>query len=413
MRVNFILFVAVIVSGCVSQLDPIVYPDIDGEWSNVSAISFETRQQDIITGTYIVDKGQTHFGGEVAVRFDGDRITMYAVRNVTFVFGYGGIVNSSAYFVATWRAITGPLAGRLELRVPSNEGGQELLDSKGAGKGLVLLGHLTTNGVQQEIRLVKKGALKSRIRGFQIIAHRGGGRNSERLGRSENSIPMILLASRLGATGIEIDVQMTKDRIPIVFHDDTFTARTVPSPYVIGSVENYTLAQMRVAAILVNGEQIPTLREVLLAVIDRTNLSLVWLDVKQPLVVDSILAIQMEMIEYAATKRRNIRIFFGIYDEDVLRAYEKSPLVGKTPILSELSVEETRRIQAGVWAPRFTLGIQQDIVKEMQREGREVYVWTLDDESFIRQYLQADVFDGVLTNYPSLLAAIFYTQAGP
>jgi glycerophosphoryl diester phosphodiesterase len=221
---------------------------------------------------------------------------------------------------------------------------------------------------------------------------------------------MMMLASLLGATGIEIDIHMTKERIPIVFHDPTFTGRTVPSPYVIGNVENFTLAQMRIAARLVNGESIPTLREALKAVIDSTTLSLVWLDNKAPQVVDSVIVIQQEMLDYAKKQGRDIRILFGIPADDILQAYLKSPLKGTVPVLCELDVTTVREVDAEVWAPRFTAGTQEELVGEMQKEGREVYVWTLDDEAFIRQFLQADVFDGILTNYPTLLAALFYTK---
>jgi glycerophosphoryl diester phosphodiesterase len=45
---------------------------------------------------------------------------------------------------------------------------------------------------------------------FQILAHRGGGRNSDYLGVSENSIEMIDIAERFGSTGIEIDARLQK-----------------------------------------------------------------------------------------------------------------------------------------------------------------------------------------------------------
>jgi glycerophosphoryl diester phosphodiesterase len=221
---------------------------------------------------------------------------------------------------------------------------------------------------------------------------------------------MMLLASSLGATGIEIDVHATKDGVPIVFHDPTFTARTVPSPYMIGDVNNYSLSQMRIAARLVYGEQIPTLREALSAVIDSTELTLVWLDVKNASVVDSILQIQREMIDYGTRKGRKLQILFGIPSSDILQAYEASPFVGSVPVLCELDPTTARRIKAAVWAPRFTLGTQETIVRELQRDGCDVYVWTLDDAAFIRRYIAADLFDGVLTNYPTLLAWGFYTR---
>lgn len=410
MRHVVAIFISLFTLSCVSELQPVVFPSIDYVAELANATPLDGTRRAIVGGVYLVEEGKGRLGDTVAVRFDGLRFTIYAVRNVTFVGGAGGAQGDSAIFIGTWRAVTGPEAGRLDLVAPADEGGKELVEGKGSGKGLVLQGKLQLAASSENIRLKKLGQIKGRLRGFQIIAHRGGGRNSERLGRSENSIPMMLLASVLGSTGIEIDIHMTKERIPIVFHDPTFTARTVPSPYVIGNVENYTLTQMRVAARLVNGETIPTLREALKAVIDSTLLTLVWLDNKAPLVVDSVILIQKEMQDYAKTRGRDVRILFGIPADDILTAYENSPLKGTVPVLCELDVDVVRRVNAEVWAPRFTAGTQDALVAEMQKEGRQVYVWTLDDEDFIRRFLQADVFDGVLTNYPTLLAAIFYTS---
>lgn len=337
---------------------------------------------------------------------------MYSVRNVAFVSGYLGLRDSTARMLATYRSVTGSQVGRIDMSAVSNDGFKDVGKGAGQGKDLTLQGTLQVDGKTVPVKLVKKGMINTRIRGFQIIAHRGGGRNSERLGYSENSIEMMRFASWLGATAIEIDVMRTKDSIPIIFHDPTFTARTVKSPYIIGPVENYTLAQMRAATTLTNGEKIPTLREALKTVIDSTMLSMVWLDVKAYKVMDSIIAIANEMNNYAQSlgKKNKLQILVGIPDEDVLKAYRESPLKGSVPVLCELGVDVTRELNAAVWAPRFTAGLQEELVKQMQSEGRQVYVWTLDDEAFMRKFLDADLFDGVLTNYPTMLAAIFYTK---
>ncbi len=51
---------------------------------------------------------------------------------------------------------------------------------------------------------------------FDILAHRGGGRNSDYLGVSENSIEMINIAERFGTTGVEIDARLSKDGVPFI-----------------------------------------------------------------------------------------------------------------------------------------------------------------------------------------------------
>ncbi|NLC83934.1 MAG: glycerophosphodiester phosphodiesterase, partial [Ruminococcaceae bacterium] len=48
----------------------------------------------------------------------------------------------------------------------------------------------------------------------KIWAHRGAS-----LKAPENSLPAFALAVELGADGIELDVQLSKDGVPVVFHD--------------------------------------------------------------------------------------------------------------------------------------------------------------------------------------------------
>lgn len=407
---RLLILIALAVAGCVSSLDPVVYPDIDAEWAAYGGKLFTGKQKDIISGSYLVEAGSEYLGDTLAIRYDGDRIAMYSVRNVVFVTGYFGMRDTSSRLIASYRAISGSQVGRLDMSALSNDGFKDVGKGSGQGQDLTLEGTLLVNGLNVPVKLVKKGPINTRIRGFQIIAHRGGGRNSERLGYSENSVEMMRFASWLGATAIEIDVMSTKDSIPIIFHDPTFTQRTVQSPYIIGPVSNYTLAQMRAATRLINGEQIPTLREVLQTVIDSTNLSLVWLDVKAPKLMDSIISIAQQMNVYAQGRRNKLQIMVGIPDEEVFKQYLASPLRGSVPVLCELDVEAARQANAAVWAPRFTAGLQVDLVKQMQSEGRQVFVWTLDDEAFMRKFLDADVFDGILTNYPTMLAAIFYNK---
>jgi glycerophosphoryl diester phosphodiesterase len=46
----------------------------------------------------------------------------------------------------------------------------------------------------------------------------------------------------------------------------------------------------------------------------------------------------------------------------------------------------------------------------MQAEGRKVICWTIDVPAFIRQYINEGEFDGLLTNYPSLVTYYHYIR---
>lgn len=411
---------AVVVSACVADLEPVSLPAVDYTTELQGMQSFDSTARRLLTGVYKRNEGTTRFGDRIAVAYDGQVVTMYTVRGVAFFALRGGIVNDSVKLVGIWRGVQGSETGIVRLSIRPSEGGREIAEGRGNGMGLILRGEITTSSGGREVYVVEKiDATNLRQLDFEIIAHRGGGRNSERLGVSENSIPMVMLAGRLGSTAIEVDIQRTRDGEPIVFHDPTFTARTVPSPYVIGAVDNYTLRQLKAVARLVHGEVIPTLDEMLDVVVDSTELRLVWLDVKAPSVMDAIITARARAVERARQRGRDIDILIGIPDDATFSAVKNSalyssletdPQSGTLPILCELGVDRVREINARVWAPRFTAGLQSSLVAEMKREKRRCFVWTVDDQNFISDFVSNGDFDGILTNYPTLLAAMFYTS---
>lgn len=414
-----IALVGLILSSCVAELEPVLTPNVNTDSVLAITTTIDSSSRSIVSGVYVVDSPSRRFGDTVAVQCRGSVVTIFTVKGAVYFAMQGGLRDDSVLLLGYWRGVQGPQAGSAHLTVRPDEGGADLARGKGNGKGMVFRGFINVpeSGSPEELVLRKVEKEFERLRGFQIIAHRGGGRNSERLGASENTLELVLLAPFFGATGIEIDIQSTKDNVPIVFHDPTFTSRTVRSPYLIGNVSNYTYKNLQTLARLIYGERIPTLEEALTTVIDRTELSFVWLDVKAVHLTDSIIGIQRRALEYARFKGRNVQILFGIADDDALNAYRRSPLKGSVPglkgtvsVLCELDVQIVRELNAQVWAPRFTLGIQKDLVNQMQKEGRDVYVWTLDDPVFMLDYLREGDFDGILTNYPTLLAAIFRTR---
>jgi len=55
----------------------------------------------------------------------------------------------------------------------------------------------------------------------QVVAHRGNAAEYP-----ENSLPALRSALELGARWVEFDVQLTKDRVPVVLHDDNLARTT-------------------------------------------------------------------------------------------------------------------------------------------------------------------------------------------
>lgn len=106
---------------------------------------------------------------------------------------------------------------------------------------------------------------------------------------------------------------------------------------------------------------------------------------------------------------RDVKILLGIPSPEVLTAYNKSPLKFSTDILIELEAETTLSFpNCKVWAPRWTVNLTSQDVRKMHNAGKLVFTWTLDVREAIIDYLHR--VDGILTNYPSLVAGIQDSQ---
>lgn len=244
---------------------------------------------------------------------------------------------------------------------------------------------------------------------YHIVAHRGGGRNSDDLPYSENSIEMIKHASDFGANGIEIDIKLTADLVPVIYHDDDINTRlTLKSP-IIGDIGKYRYKTLESFVRLIKGEKIPTLEETLDFVVDSTNLNFVWLDIKDATnMFEKIVPIVTKAQSDAVKKNREIKIYFGIPTEEVYQSFIQYPNYQSLPALCEIDLDHVNQASAEVWAPRWTLGLDKNSIQGAQQNNLSVITWTLDDETLIKRYIATYNYDGILTNYPSLVASSYY-----
>lgn len=123
------------------------------------------------------------------------------------------------------------------------------------------------------------------FRGF-YYAHRGLHDNNTNA--PENSLAAFRKAVKAGY-GIELDVQLTKDGIPVVFHD--FTLKRVCGEE--GKVCEYTYEELQRFSLFGSGERIPKLSDVLSAAGGKVplivELKVEWMDLSLCAAVDGML----------------------------------------------------------------------------------------------------------------------------
>lgn len=371
-----------------------------------------------LQGVYSVVEGAGTFGDSVVVKWTGKSLSIFTGVDVGYIILQGGYLDSVGIFEGYWRRQQSNATGLVRMVLPKEHGGRWLIadSTTPASSNLEIEGNFGTDD----------GATSSRIRlryarpinpatlakNFQIVAHRGGGRTSDGIPYSENTSELLSNAQVYGATGVEIDVRLSKDGIPFLYHDNGLNPRLVRKGTLIGPPEDYTFDQLRTQCTLIRGEKIPTLEEALDSIVTRTNLRVVWLDTKSENIgiIAKMVPIIQRANEKAASLGRTIGIGIGMPTEDVYNEFMAYP--GHENILSlcELEPEKVRAANSKAWGPRWTQGTMNAEVAQMHAEGRVAICWTLDDPKFIQEYLRDGIFDGFLTNYPQAVSFYHYMR---
>ena len=150
---------------------------------------------------------------------------------------------------------------------------------------------------------------------MEIIAHRGAAFDAP-----ENSLEAFDIAIAQGAERIELDIQLSRDRVPLVNHDDN-TTRTADRTV---EIQFATADEVR-AARLDNGEPIPTFEETCAHLRGRVKLD-VELKATQPAVAEGILA-TMETHGFLADA------LITSFDPQVLRLVRQLGYGGRTGLI--------------------------------------------------------------------------------
>jgi len=415
--IKYLLFILLtLVSLSCDNLVDIIFP----EFSDGSILEGTTPVPDFsksrMEGVYQISAGNDFFKDKAVVKWsDPDLLSIFCEKDGAYMVLKSGVSGSSLLFEGTWRYSYGTETGLVRLTISPESGGTELLGDSTSNFKVEFEGKFGEGNNQPnktlKINFSRKFSPAVVNRNFKVVAHRGGGRNSDYLGVSENTTDMITLAEQRGSNGIEIDVKLSKDGIPFIYHDSDINLRLVQKSLIWGKIEDFTFLQLKTLITLKNGEQIESLDEMLEYVLNNTNLKLVWLDMKSGKDdMANVIPIQQEYLQRAASMGRDLEILIGLPTQDKVDQFLAVPNFQELDNLCELEPNIVRQTDAEVWGPRWTLGLQTAEVDAMHGEGREVITWTLDDPNWIKSFIQDGDFDGILTNYPTAVAYSFYVQ---
>ena len=368
----------------------------------------------LMEGVYEVVEGKNLLGDQVVVKWTRDRLSIFSGKNGGYMILESGSLDSVVFLSGYWRYSTSTETGAANFYIPSRSGGGEIVYGDTTGNAITFVGEYGNgNGLADKpliLKFMRPFSDEVKQSDFYILAHRGGGRSSDYLGVSENSIEMINIAERFGSTGIEIDARLSKDGVPFIYHDGDINLRLTQKGLIWGDIESFTWEQLRTLVTLRNGEKIPSLREVLEFVLNSTKIRAVWLDTKDVDVIPASIELLTEINERAVQMGRDLKIVLGIPADDIFEEFIAQPNFQNVPSLCELTIDQVRQVNSKVWAPRWTQGTQNSTVEELQAEGRLVFTWTLDDANYIESFINEGKFNGILTNYPTIVSYYHYIK---
>jgi glycerophosphoryl diester phosphodiesterase len=367
-----------------------------------------------LEGIYHVTEGSDHFGDKIIIKWSEQYISVFGQKNAVYCILEGGSIGPDLFFEGYWRYGTNTETGLIEFSViEENDAKNQKVKSDISPIQMTGFFGSDNKNPDKKVTFIYERPFGPIVSGkkFWIVAHRGAGRTSDLLPASENTLEIINLAERFGANAIEIDVKLSEDRIPFLYHDRTINLRLTQKGPIWGNVEEFTFAQLHSFITLINGEKIPSLQKALEFVLEETTIGLVWLDMKSekndmPEVID----IQQDIMARAETMGRELEIFIGLPKEEKINQFMNHPTHEEVLSLNEFEIDDVRLSNSEFWGPRWTLGIQRDKVEIMHGEGRRVITWTMDDPKFIERYLEEGEFDGMVTNYPTLVAYYYFCQ---
>ncbi|MCX6139943.1 MAG: glycerophosphodiester phosphodiesterase family protein [Candidatus Kapabacteria bacterium] len=369
-------------------------------------------QQSLIDGVYAVDEGSGMFGDSVAIRRSGNKITVYTGKKSGHMIFQVGNLDSVIMFVGYWKYQNSNETGLVQAYMKREEGGSYIMSTgtePAPAQRLIrlFLGEGTNLPSEAlKLRYVRPFSQKAidDVNNFILIGHRCGGRMSDGIPHSENTIEMAMASEELGCNGIEVDIRKSKDGVLYLYHDNTINPRLVRKNTLVGATEDYTWPVLSSEVTLIWGEKMPTLEAFLDAVITKTEVVFVYLDTKT--VGDGIIAdmipIQQAALAKAQSLGRNIKIYIGIPNADLLDELKQIPNYKDQQTLIETSPDDCIDVNGKVWSPRWSDGTQNENITRLKGLGKTCICWTVDVPQYIDNYLfqpEPGRFNGFLSNY--------------
>lgn len=236
----------------------------------------------------------------------------------------------------------------------------------------------------------------------KIWAHRGASGWDVQYA-PENTIPAFERTIQMGADGIETDVQLTKDGVLVLAHDETIDRVSDGS----GWIKDYTLKELRGFSFSklhpeFGRVEIPTLEDLLYLVRD-TDLEL-NLELKSGvLYYEGLEEKTADMVHQMGMDERVIYSSFSHYSVKKVIGYcQNKGYHSRFGVLSGQLISRADRYVRGLGANAYHPSancLTESDLRQCQASGLAVHIWTVDIKSEIKRWAEVGV-DAIITDCP-------------
>ncbi|HBX81986.1 MAG: glycerophosphodiester phosphodiesterase [Propionibacteriaceae bacterium] len=231
-----------------------------------------------------------------------------------------------------------------------------------------------------------------------IWAHRG-----DRVSLPENTLPAFARAMEVGADGVEFDVQLASDGVPVVIHDETVDRTTNGT----GRVMDLTSAALGALDAGLDGVHagVPTLAEVL----DLLAPSRLRINIELKNSVEPYPGLEEAVVRLVVERGLVDRVVYSSFNHDSLAVLVAMKTGSEVGVLVDADEwlrpwEIVQRLGAdALHCPRQMLRIP-GFVAGAREAGVPLRVWTVNRPKGFRRCLRAHV-DGIITDDPALALA--------
>ncbi len=210
-----------------------------------------------------------------------------------------------------------------------------------------------------------------------------------------------------GCDGIEFDVHLTKDGVPVIIHDETIDRTCVNGTGLVKDCTYEELRQFDVSfkfAGQCEPQHIPSLRE--------------YFELVKDSHIISNIELKTSVFEYNGIEQKvyDLIMEYGLKDKVIISSFNHFSVKRMKEICPEIKcglLTESWLINAGEYTAKqnvecfhpIRFNMTAEHIAEVKKHGLEVNVWTVNEEDDIRDMINCGV-DSIIGNFPDRTAKV-------